>query len=141
MPTTVLWCHELFQESTSESNDKGGTEVWGYQVRLSNRDMVGPRLARAAVYSTYGVQRGYVHPDDPTMFVRSVSAKLENGSDDVFRVLATFTTPDESDGGGGDPNEEEDPLLRDPEVSWSSEKRSEPVWKDVNDVVIASSAG
>jgi hypothetical protein len=125
------------QTGGSATLTKESTETVQYVVTSTEYIMVLMEAIRAP-----GIpRRGDKHPTDPIMVVDQISASY-NGDPKVATVTVRYAVPTSTGGssgsGGGD---ETSPLAEPPEVAWSTSAYDRTVATDIEDKIIANSAG
>jgi len=117
---------------------KTSTESVQYVVTSTERITVLMEACRAP-----GIPRpGDLHPTDRAMAVDQVSASYTNNDPKVATVTVRYAVPTSSAGSAGSGSgDESSPLAEPPEISWATSAYDQTVATDINDVVIANSAG
>jgi len=124
---SVTSTNERFQNRSSADNGEERTHV---RVFISQTDDVDD--GTATVLSDPSIPSiGEVHPTDLSARVDNKSCAPLDGQKYVFITTVNYSTQ------AG----EENPLNEAPKISWALSSSSAPMFKDVNDKIVANSAG
>lgn len=133
----ITWCREAIDRDLEVSKESGS----GSRTFLVKVD--DPTTSLATIRSQPGISIGDVHPADGTLLAESISVKPSGDSGLLYAVTISYAVPsakdDNNDGGGsGEPGS-----IDGHTAYWggSSSVTSEPIYRDVNGVVMCNSAG
>lgn len=132
----VVKVKELFKGRRSSMRD--GLETHVRVFRVETDDIAdGTAAALTADDGTTAVPDYYAaHPVKTATRLTNKDAAPVNGKEDVlFDVTCEYTQPEFTDAG------DDDPLQRPDEVSWGGSEQTEAYFRDVNDKIVATSAG
>lgn len=134
----VVWCREsVGDRSLDKARDNGGSAARSFLVRVD-----APSTSLADIAGSPGIDIGDAHPDDAGLRCEAIKASAKDDSGLLYVVSLNYKpnleAPEMEELEGQGANAVEGLM---PYWSASSSVGSQPVWKDVNGVVMTNSAG
>lgn len=133
----ILWCRESVKDRRFEvGKDSGGTASRSFLVRVDD-----PTESLSAIRAETGITIGTPFPSDTSLACEKISVRASDSTGMLYEVSVDYKPLPSNSDNNEDPQEPGSLPGLIPVWGGSSSVKSEPIYRDSNQVVMTNSAG